>query len=208
MSRSAVLLCAALAACVRNDPPAPASDLQQLIEVALSADLAQARAGKHKICIQREFEPPLQQTLEQWQLTKAIPTGWTAPWNAANERLPRAVDVQTGHALEAAIKDALTGRARVTRNTVIKAVPAPLILDSSGPHQDSECEREMPHDLGPPKPNGPEEVSLSRPVFVDGFAFVEYASGCGGLCFGSFLKAFQIRNGKWTYVADAPLAVG
>jgi len=66
----------------------------------------------------------------------------------------------------------------------------------------------MPHDLGPAKPNGPQEVSLTRPVFVEGFAFIEYASGCGGLCFGSFLKAFERRNGKWVYVAAAPLAVG
>ena len=204
-----MLLCAALAGCVRNYPHAnPSPDLQQLVEAALSADLAQARGGKHKICIQREFDPPLQETVEQWQLTKAIPTGWTAPWNASNERLPRPVDAKTEHRLDAAIKDALAGRAKVTRNSVIQAVPAPLILDASGPNQESECEREMPHDLGPPKPNGPEQVSLTRPVFVDGMAFVESASGCGGLCFGSFLKAFENRNGKWTYIAAAPLAIG
>jgi hypothetical protein len=209
MKCSAVLLCAALLGCGHNDPGfSQPTDLQQLIEAALSSDLADARAGKHKVCVQREFEPPLQQTVEQWQLTKTVSTAWDAPWNASDRMLPHRIDAQTQQRLNRAIKLALAGRAKVTRASVIQSVPAPLILDSSGPKNDSECEREMPHNLETAKPNGPEEVSLTRPVFVDRFAFVEYASTCGGLCYGSSLRAFENSIGKWTYIAEIPLAVG
>jgi hypothetical protein len=103
---------------------------------------------------------------------------------------------------------AMSANGAVARQSRILALPPRFVLIDSNARP-SNCL--IPHSLG----RGPDWVrdesvvvlTFTRPVIVNGYAFVEEYEECAGLCGTTFLRVFQKKGGQWIQVSRTILSV-
>lgn len=178
----------AAAAVVVGAPPARISehDFDQLIEEAALAGASTAPTST--VCLEAHLRAPLE---DSRSLAARFPHDFPgqplvpANWGREHPGLDNAFEV------------ALTDNAPVSPETVISSVPAPLKLVRSTTAVQPEC---VKPGTPPPwtDPFGPSRLRLTRPVIVNGFAFIDTEVTCAGLCGNAHLLVFQKQqHGKW-----------
>jgi hypothetical protein len=177
----------AAAAVLIGAAPAPISqrDFDQLMRQAALAGASTAPTTP--VCLEANLRPPLQDTRPiAARFPNDFPGQPVIPANWGDEH----------PGLDKAFELALTEAAPVAPETVISSAPPPLKLVSSKTAVLPEC-----IELGPQPPwtdpFGPSRLRLTRPVIVNGFAFIDTEVTCAGLCGNAGLLVFQKQHGKW-----------
>jgi hypothetical protein len=176
--------------------PIAGEDFRELIVAAVAAGASTAQAGTRTICVQREFESPLKLSkdgMDNFHMKPGMPGVPVAE--------PTAPAAAGRRAIEQAFAVAISPKAAIASRTAIGKVPKPYIGYSSAASMPHKCEiPPIPGPGSPPVRNDVTRLILSRPVFANGFAFIDQRSECMGFCGSGWLRVFQKRNGRWKQV--------
>lgn len=188
-------LCALFSGCLRsNQNLITSTEAEELVQLALSNDLAIAKKRERRVCVQRELDQPLHDIRNVWKTMGAPPPTerWGA-WSVGEKRL----DEPSARKLDAALRDAVLGRGSDAPIDKVPNLTSPLLLFSND-KVPAEC------DTTPARDGGPYVTYLSRPVVAHGYAFIEHAGVCGGLCGRGSLLAFRKQGNRWVEVGMTP----
>ena len=174
------------------------ADLQQVVKAEILASSAVARQNNADIvCVREKFAPPL-------RFSELATSGrWVSRSDTlVDRRIKMALgtvfhvksvkSLATVPAISVALPDQLTPRGHILRF---------VHLSSHSPVQlDCVVRRSI---IQPPAPSiRPYVLTLTRPVYVNGFVFIRESFDCPGLCGSGETRVFEKRKGKWTQVAE------
>ena len=191
------LIAAAMALC-NSAQAAPLSerDFQQLMQAAVAASAKTAQPDTQTICVQRELESPLKFSRAAMEAThvSGVP-------GMPVVHLSQAQDA----AVEKAFGSALTAKATVDARTTLSFLTPQFMLYSSASRVPNRCA--IDHRWASGSTNHAISITLTRPVFVDGYAFVDEATDCPGLCGSGWLRIFEKQGSRWKQIAVRNLFV-
>ena len=176
-----------------QSPPLNPGDFQALMQAAVAAGAASWTAPVQYICVQRELEAPL----------KFVKRASGLPWQTSpNGRFgPQP-------ALDSLLAKAMSRQAVIAPEKLMPSLAPRFITFSTSAPRPKECV--IDHDPGI-APTGPRNysvaITMTRPAFMDGMAFISEVDDCPGLCGDGMVRVFRKQDGKWTQVADANLWV-
>ena len=181
-------------------PAAPAPrDFQQLMTAAIEAGAATAQHATDTICVQRELEPALGISKER--------TAGTHQAGLPGLPITPAPPAREDPAIDQAYAAALGPSGAVAPETAIGVIPKTYVPYSSKSAIPARCAIDRRWTSSGSAAEYITRVQLSRPVFVNGFAFIDQVTECSGLCGSGWLRVFRKQNGRWTEVASRNLFV-
>jgi hypothetical protein len=174
-------------------------DFQQLMTAAIAAGASTAQAGTRTICIQRELEPPLDISKKR--------TAGTHQTRLPGLPIKPAPPATEDPAVDRAYAVALVPTAEAASEGQIATIPAPYVPYSSKSPIPPRCAIDPHWASSRSAAEHVTRVRLSRPVFANGFAFIDQITECSGLCGSGWLRVFKKQKGRWTEVASRNLFV-